>query len=286
VALGRGDLDDARRWLGDALADRREIDDVEMILPPLWGLAELALLARDPATALAHSGEGLRIAQATGERPFFVPFVVTGVRAALALQRPEDAARWLETSRAHVAGWAMAHAALAHGDGLVRLARGHLTAARESLEAAIEGWQSRGRIWEASWARLDLAQCELRSNRHVHAASLIGSVRDTADLLGSLPLRDRAEELQRLGRGRGSLAQPWYPLTAREFEVARLIARGMTNAEIAEQLFVSPKTVSAHVEHILAKLGVARRAEVAAWVPGIGGAEGPNRSSNTQLAAH
>jgi DNA-binding CsgD family transcriptional regulator len=286
VALGRGDLDDARRWLGDALADRREIDDVEMILPPLWGLAELALLAGDPTTAFAHSSEGLRIAQATGERPFFVPFVVTGVRAALALQRPEDAARWLETSRAHVAGWAMADAALAHGEGLVQLALGHLTAARQSLETAIEGWQTRGRIWEVSWARLDLAQCELRSNRHVHAASLIASVRDTADLLGSLPLRDRAEELQRLGRGRGSLAQPWYPLTAREFEVARLIARGMTNAEIAEQLFVSPKTVSAHVEHILAKLGVARRAEVAAWVPGIGGAEGSNRSSNTQLAAH
>jgi DNA-binding CsgD family transcriptional regulator len=106
-------------------------------------------------------------------------------------------------------------------------------------------------------------------------------------VLGSLPLRARAEELQRLGRGRGSLAQPWYPLTAREFEVARLIAEGMTNAEIAAQLFVSPKTVSAHVEHILAKLGVARRAEVAAWVPGIASAEGPpSRSPDTQLAAH
>jgi DNA-binding CsgD family transcriptional regulator len=286
VALGRGDLDDARRWLGDALAERREIDDVEMILPPLWGLAELALLAGDPTTAHARSSEGLGIAQGTGERPYFVPFVVTGVRAALALQRPEDAARWIETSRAHLAGWAMADAALAHGEGLVQLALGRLTAARESLEAAIEGWQRRGRIWELSWARLDLAHCHLRSNRHVDAASLIASVRDTADVLGSLPLRARAEELQRLGRGRGSLAQPWYPLTAREFEVARLIAEGMTNAEIAAQLFVSPKTVSAHVEHILAKLGVARRAEVAAWVPGIARTEGPpSRSPDTQLAA-
>jgi DNA-binding CsgD family transcriptional regulator len=40
----------------------------------------------------------------------------------------------------------------------------------------------------------------------------------------------------------------------------------MTNPEIAAELFVSPKTVSAHVEHILAKLGVSRRAEIATWV--------------------
>ena len=43
----------------------------------------------------------------------------------------------------------------------------------------------------------------------------------------------------------------------------------MTNAQIAAELSVSPKTVSAHVEHILAKLGVARRTEVAAWAAGI-----------------
>ena len=43
----------------------------------------------------------------------------------------------------------------------------------------------------------------------------------------------------------------------------------MTNAEIAEELGLSPKTVSAHLEHILAKLGAMRRAEVAAWVSPI-----------------
>jgi len=49
------------------------------------------------------------------------------------------------------------------------------------------------------------------------------------------------------------------PLTAREFEVARLIAEGATNREVAERLVISPKTASTHVEHILAKLGVSRR---------------------------
>jgi len=64
-------------------------------------------------------------------------------------------------------------------------------------------------------------------------------------------------------------------LTVREFEVARLIAEGMTNAQIGAELSVSPKTVSAHVEHILAKLGVARRTEVAAWAAGIRPADQP-----------
>jgi len=41
---------------------------------------------------------------------------------------------------------------------------------------------------------------------------------------------------------------------------------GRTNAEIATELFVSPRTVGAHVEHILAKLGASRRAEIATWV--------------------
>ena len=52
----------------------------------------------------------------------------------------------------------------------------------------------------------------------------------------------------------------------REFEVARHVADGLTNAAIAEELGLSPKTVSAHIEHILAKLGATRRAEIAAWV--------------------
>ncbi|MEJ7697313.1 MAG: helix-turn-helix transcriptional regulator [Candidatus Limnocylindrales bacterium] len=47
------------------------------------------------------------------------------------------------------------------------------------------------------------------------------------------------------------------------------IAAGMTNGEIAGELAIAPKTASAHVEHILAKLGVSRRAEIATWVANI-----------------
>jgi non-specific serine/threonine protein kinase len=68
------------------------------------------------------------------------------------------------------------------------------------------------------------------------------------------------------GRSGTALDPPWAPLTAREFDVARAIARGGTNPEIAEALGISRKTVAAHVEHILDKLGMARRAEIGAWV--------------------
>ena len=47
--------------------------------------------------------------------------------------------------------------------------------------------------------------------------------------------------------------------------MAQLVAAGLTNRQIAERLVVAPKTVSAHVTHILGKLGAARRAEIAAW---------------------
>ncbi len=49
-------------------------------------------------------------------------------------------------------------------------------------------------------------------------------------------------------------------LTAREVEVLQLVARGMSNREIARRLVISPKTVGSHVEHIYDKIGVSTRA--------------------------
>jgi DNA-binding NarL/FixJ family response regulator len=139
-----------------------------------------------------------------------------------------------------------------------------------ALEAAIAGWDTLGRTWEGLWARLDLAACHLRANRDAEAVTLVREVAERADALGSRPLRDRADDLLAIAHGRGAQEEPWRPLTAREFEVARLVAEGLTNAAIGEQLRLSPRTVGAHVEHILAKLGFTRRAEIAAWVGAMG----------------
>jgi DNA-binding NarL/FixJ family response regulator len=55
-------------------------------------------------------------------------------------------------------------------------------------------------------------------------------------------------------------------LTARELEVARLVAEGKSNREIAEQLFISARTAQTHVTNILTKLGLESRAALAAYV--------------------
>jgi DNA-binding NarL/FixJ family response regulator len=64
----------------------------------------------------------------------------------------------------------------------------------------------------------------------------------------------------------GSAPSPGSVLTTREHEIALLIARGLSNRGIAEELFISPATAARHVANILAKLGLNSRAQVAAWV--------------------
>ncbi len=61
----------------------------------------------------------------------------------------------------------------------------------------------------------------------------------------------------------GAVATP--RVSPRELEVAALVAQGCGNREIGERLFVSPRTVETHVQHLMDKLGVSSRAEIAAW---------------------
>ena len=66
-------------------------------------------------------------------------------------------------------------------------------------------------------------------------------------------------------RGPGGPKVGGGPLTARELQVADLIADGLTNAEIARALGVSVRTVDAHVDHVRTKLGVRARSQIAVW---------------------
>jgi DNA-binding CsgD family transcriptional regulator len=270
VALGRGDIAAAEAELTTALTVGEASGAIELVLPPLWGLAEAALLSDAPGQAAAHCHAALERARAVGEQALFAPFVVTGVRAEQAAGRPADAEEWVAACAEHLAGmFAVAGPALDHGRGLVALAAGATGVARQALEAAIDGWDERGRAWEATWARLDLASCLARQNRFADAMVRTAEARDVAVRLGSRALEERADTLQRMARGHVSGDEKWRPLTAREFDVAKLIMSGMTNAEIARELSIAPKTASSHVEHILAKLGASRRTEIAAWARAV-----------------
>lgn len=61
-------------------------------------------------------------------------------------------------------------------------------------------------------------------------------------------------------------ASPLSELSARQLEVAELVAQGLTNAVIAERLEISPRTVSSHLDHIYDRLGLRSRAALASWL--------------------
>jgi len=70
--------------------------------------------------------------------------------------------------------------------------------------------------------------------------------------------------LQRL-RTDDTVRHPEPPLTGRERDIARLVARGLNNDEIGAELFISPGTVKTHVAHVSTKLGGLNRVGIAAW---------------------
>jgi DNA-binding CsgD family transcriptional regulator/tetratricopeptide (TPR) repeat protein len=283
VEAGRGRRREAEAHLLPALEYGRRAERLDLVLPALWGLAEAALHSGDAATAASRCDEALNAAQECGERMLIVPFAVTAVRAHQAAGAPDLAVRYLDQLVDFTEPIAdVARPATQHATALVRLSEGSTVAARAALEAAIAGWEVRGRCWEVLWGRLDLAAAHLRSSRFVDAMHLLDAVRAAARPMGAAPLLLRADQLTRAAKGRGAEQEPWHPLTTREFEVARKIAEGLTNAQLADELSIAPKTASSHVEHILAKLGVSRRAEIAAWATSVVPGQSADRGAATQ----
>nr|WP_042183139.1 helix-turn-helix transcriptional regulator [Kibdelosporangium sp. MJ126-NF4]CTQ95581.1 LuxR-family transcriptional regulator [Kibdelosporangium sp. MJ126-NF4] len=89
---------------------------------------------------------------------------------------------------------------------------------------------------------------------------------EVADRLGARPLREAVVELARRSRislpGLLPIAEPSSDLTPRELAVLQLVASGMTNRQVGEQLYISQKTASVHLSRAMAKLGAGNRTEV------------------------
>ena len=87
-----------------------------------------------------------------------------------------------------------------------------------------------------------------------------------ADVLGYALQQQPDKPPARPRPARRHAAGPAAPLTPRELQVARLVAEGRSNKQIAAELVIAPRTAEGHVERILAKLGFTSRAQAAAWV--------------------
>ncbi|RYP85199.1 hypothetical protein EKO23_13150 [Nocardioides guangzhouensis] len=266
VALGRGRYDAAVTALGEARASGEDMRELQRFSPALWGLAEIAVLTGDAAAAVTLTGAGFDASHEILEAANLFPFLVTGTRARLAAQDPSGAQEWADRVSADLVARGVPGTlpAVDHAAGLIQLAAGRTGKARELLGRARADWAARQRWWEGQWCALDLARCAVASNRRTEAAALVEEVREAATAVGSTPLLEAAAAIgSRLDHH--DAPQAWSPLTQREFEVARLVARGLTNREIAEELRITARTAGSHLEHIRAKLGVSRRSEIAAW---------------------
>lgn len=185
------------------------------------------------------------------------------VEVALAARRPEAAKRSFdeltELASGSSAGPIAALAAVAGAQ--LAIERSDAQAALVRLRGAVELWTDLGGVYEVARARELIAR----------ACALLGDL-DTADL----ELAAARSTYERLGAAgdvkRVDADAPDVPdpasgsgLTGRELEVLRHVANGETNREIAEQLYISDKTVARHVANIFIKLEVSSRTAATAY---------------------
>jgi DNA-binding CsgD family transcriptional regulator len=143
--------------------------------------------------------------------------------------------------------------------GLAALTLGRADDAVRHLRAAVAADEREGLAACAALSAFDLARA-LAPRDPAEAAALAASAAAAASRLGMVPLLASARSLS--ASLDGSVAGP---LTRREGEIAALIARGLTNRQIAAALHISERTAENHVQHILAKLGLHTRTQIATW---------------------
>jgi ATP/maltotriose-dependent transcriptional regulator MalT len=174
--------------------------------------------------------------------------------AAAAVSRLERAAR---------ADEALTSAHTASARGRLYAARGEAGRAAACLEEAIDRFVSLEFPYETARARIELARAVAETRREVAIAEARAALA-IFDRLGAADADAAAALLRSLGAGGRTGPRDAGVLSRREQEVLALLASGLSNQEIAERLFISPRTAGHHVSNLLSKLGAKNRAEAAA----------------------
>jgi len=143
--------------------------------------------------------------------------------------------------------------ATARHDDVIRLLEGRIDEIGEEL-----------RVPERGALHLFLARALAAHSRLTDAGRHATTARTLLERWPGWRRDDVDALLRRLDSATGA-AEGDPSLTRREREVAALLAEGLSNADVARRLFISPKTAAVHVSNILMKLGMSNRAEVAAW---------------------
>jgi non-specific serine/threonine protein kinase len=308
VRLYQGDVASAETTLREGLARARQTGQAWAASRILDALADADIAQGNAELAEAHMRESLSIAR-DGLDPWSVAMGLIGLGDLLRSRDEfEDAAMAYEEARQTlepVNPQGAASHGLLHNLAYVALERGQLTHAAELFIDSADAYRRVGTDRRGlAECLLGLAGVAVRAGRPELAARLIASVDAALEALGTAltPTNlnayravneavcaaldgSRLAAAQLAGR-RWSLAEaldqarelasaqaappPSASLTQREDEVARLLARGLTNRQIADILVISEKTAKNHVQRVLDKLGMRSRAQLAARADELG----------------
>jgi ATP/maltotriose-dependent transcriptional regulator MalT len=253
---------EAREIYAAAAADRHIFTVVEI------AEATVALAAGDPERARV-------LAAAAAATPAVLPCLCLSVlgEAQVAAGDPTSA---LDTARrlgglGPDAPWPAACASWV--EGLARVALGERVAALACLRRAAARLDGLGLPFQAARARLGWAEVAAAAPDDHDSAGRADAVEaarrslTTFDRLGARPCADRARRLLR-ALGERPAAPPKVgtgELSERELQVVRLVAAGLSNTEIAGRLFISPRTVTTHLQHVYGRLGLPSRTALTRW---------------------
>jgi DNA-binding CsgD family transcriptional regulator len=165
----------------------------------------------------------------------------------------EDAAAFADATR-----WPWALSAAEHAAALLT------AAAAAHFDEALRHAADAGRPYDQARTQLAYGELLRRSQRRADARPHLRAALATFDDLGAEPLATRArDELRASGETARRRDPSTLPaLTPMEAQVARLVGQGLSNKDVAAQLWISPRTVAFHLRGVFAKLGVSSRGEL------------------------